>query len=104
MIRMKGNGGPMSESRFRYRRCESLALGVFLFAHAVAHAGTSSKSVCQRATIEDRVNAGRDWSLPLGEGWIFRILPISSSSPQYSGWDLVVDRQPPAGFPDALLL
>jgi hypothetical protein len=94
----------MSKRRFRFRRCESLALGVFLFASAVAHAGTLSKTTCQRVTIEGRVNVGREWDVSLGEDWIFRILPISSSSPEYSGWDLVVDRQQPAGFPDALLL
>ncbi len=94
----------MSESRIRTRRCECVLLGVFLFVSAVAHAGTSSKATCQRVTIDGRLNAGREWSVPLGDGWIFRILPISSSQAEYSGWDLVVDRQQPAGFPDALLL
>lgn len=54
--------------------------------------------------VEGRVNTGREWDVLLGEGWIFRILPIASSHPEYSGWDLVVDRQQHAGFPDALLL
>jgi hypothetical protein len=94
----------MSESRLRSRRRERLLLGVIVFASAVAHSGTLSKTTCQRVTIEGRVNAGREWNLPLGEDWIFRILPVSSSSSEYSGWDLVVDRQQPAGFPDALLL
>jgi hypothetical protein len=31
-------------------------------------------------------------------------LPIHPLQAAYSGWDLVVDREPPAGFPDALLL
>jgi hypothetical protein len=101
---MKGNGGAMRESRLRSRRRDYVLLGFFLFTIAHAHAGTSSKPACQRAMIEGRVSAGREWNVPLGEGWIFRILPISSSPAEYSGWDLVVDRQPPAGFPDALLL
>ena len=44
--------------------------------------------------------AGREWRAPIGQGWVFRVLPIQG----YSGWDLVVDRDPPAGYPDALLL
>lgn len=38
--------------------------------------------------------------MSLGQGWTFRVLPVAG----YSGWDLVVDRDPPAGYPDALLL
>jgi hypothetical protein len=104
MVRMKGNGSAMSESRLSSRRRECVLFGVIVFASAFAHAGTLSKTTCQRVTTEGRVNAGREWNLPLGEDWIFRILPVSSSSSEYSGWDLVVDHQQPAGFPDALLL
>jgi hypothetical protein len=50
------------------------------------------------------VNAGEEWKTPLGEGWVFRLVPIAPGSAGYTGWDLVVDRDPPAGFPDALLL
>jgi hypothetical protein len=35
---------------------------------------------------------------------VFRVLPIAASQAEYSGWDLVMDREPPAGYPDALLL
>jgi hypothetical protein len=57
-----------------------------------------------RASIDGQVTAGREWNAPMGGGWIFRILPIAPSQAGYSGWDLVVDREQPAGFPDALLL
>jgi hypothetical protein len=50
------------------------------------------------------VNAGQGWKQGFGEGWVFRLLPIEPGKAGYSGWDLVVDRDPPAGFPDALLL
>lgn len=40
----------------------------------------------------------------MGDGWAFRVLPIPPGPAGYSGWDLVVDRVPATGFPDALLL
>ena len=61
---------------------------------------------------EDRdsgeVSAGQEWKADFGQGWVFRLLPIDTSSwagkAGYSGWDLVVDREQPAGYPDALLV
>jgi hypothetical protein len=50
------------------------------------------------------VNVGQEWKTPLGEGWVFRILPIVPGPAGYTGWDLAVDRDPPAGYPDALLV
>jgi hypothetical protein len=58
---------------------------------------------CSRITIEGEVSAGQEWSAPLGHGWVFRITPVQPAG-KYSGWDLVVDRAQPAGFPDALHL
>jgi hypothetical protein len=57
---------------------------------------------CTAVVFEGQVSAGHEWNSPLGEGWTLRLIPISPAT--YSGWDLVVDRTPPAGFPDALLL
>jgi hypothetical protein len=94
----------MNAMRFRWRLWECIALGVLTFANPVAHTGTPPKAACVRVSIDGQVTAGREWNAPLGEGWIFRILPIVPSQAGYSGWDLVVDRQQPAGFPDALLL
>ena len=65
--------------------------------HAVPPAHT-----CQRVGFQGEVSAGKEWRAELGEGWMFRVLPIAPA--EYSGWDLVVDRDPPAGYPDALLL
>ena len=76
-----------------------------MFALVVAcHAAGPPKRNCARVAIEGEVSAGREWRAPLGQGWIFRVVPIAESVHGYSGWDLVVDREPAAGYPDALLL
>ncbi len=59
---------------------------------------------CIRVDFSGMANLGEEWSAPIGEGWLFRILPIVPGPKDYTGWDLVVDRDPPAGYPDALLL
>ncbi len=59
---------------------------------------------CQRLELDGDVNAGQEWSASIGQGWRFRLVPIAALNAGYSGWDLVVDRNPPAGFPDALYL
>jgi hypothetical protein len=63
---------------------------------------------CRKFTLTGEVNAGQEWRATIGEGWVFRVLPVQppkdAQGPAYSGWDLVVDRDQPAGFPDALLL
>lgn len=64
----------------------------------------ATASPCQRVILESQVSAGQQWQANLGQGWMFRILPIPASASGYTGWDLVVDREPPAGYPDALLL
>ena len=61
-------------------------------------------ATCKQAVFKGQVNAGRTWSAPIGQGWVFRVQPIQPRSAGYSGWDLIVDRVPPAGFPDALYL
>lgn len=58
-------------------------------------------SSCKKVVLHGEVNAGQVWQIHLGQGWVFRIQPIQAG---FSGWDLVVDREQPAGFPDALLL
>jgi hypothetical protein len=68
------------------------------------HAVSPPNRTCTRVTIEGEVSAGRQWRAALGQGWVFRVLPIAASLPEYSGWDLVVDREQAAGYPDALLL
>jgi len=61
-------------------------------------------SSCRKVALAGEVSAGQIWQAGLGQGWVFRLLPIAPQQAGYSGWDLVVDRDPPAGFPDALLL
>ncbi len=61
-------------------------------------------SSCTKVVLTGEANAGQEWKLPFGQGWVFRMVPIEPGKTGRSGWDLVVDRDPPAGFPDALLL
>jgi hypothetical protein len=60
--------------------------------------------VCRQMTLQGEVSAAREWKGPIGEGWVIRLVPIPPLQAGYTGWDLVVDRERPAGFPDALYL
>jgi len=80
-----------------------------ILALAASLASATDVRSCQKVAITGEVNAGHEWKAVFGEGWVFRVLPIDSGKTGpgktgYSGWDLVVDREQPAGFPDALLL
>jgi hypothetical protein len=57
---------------------------------------------CTKVVLFGEVNARQEWRAPFGQGWVFRVVPIQPGKAGYSGWDLVVDREQPAGFPDAL--
>jgi hypothetical protein len=67
-------------------------------------AGTPGQEGCTKIVLNGEVNAGHEWKAAFGQGWVFRVVPIEPGKAGYSGWDLVVDREPGAGFPDALLL
>ncbi len=71
---------------------------------AAAQAGPPHSATCQKIVLQGEVSAGQEWRAEFGQGWVFRVLPIQPGQAGYSGWDLVVDREQPAGFPDALLL
>lgn len=73
-----------------------LALAVF--------ASCAATGQCRRAVMRGQAVVGREWSESIGEGWVFRLVPIDPGTKGYSGWDLVVDRSAGTGFPDALLL
>jgi hypothetical protein len=59
---------------------------------------------CKRLVLDGDVHSGQEWSAPIGGGWRFRLVPIPPLEASFSGWDLVVDRMRPTGFPDALYL
>lgn len=67
-------------------------------------AGAPQPAGCKKIVMTGEVSAGQEWKTAIGEGWIFRVMPIQPVNAGYSGWDLVMDREQPAGFPDALLL
>ena len=59
---------------------------------------------CNRIVMQGEVGTGHTWSQPIGEGWVFKLLPIKAAENDYSGWDMAVDRTHGLGYPDALLL
>ncbi len=76
---------------------------------ARSQAGKPHAATCQRIVLTGEVSAGQEWKSTFGERWIFRVLPIDSGKIEqgtagYSGWDLVVDKEQGAGFPDASLV
>ena len=81
-----------------------LILAMLALISRSSHALTPVKAGCSKVVIEGEVSSGQEWKSPIGQGWVFRVLPIQPVQSGYSGWDLVVDRSQPAGFPDALLL
>ena len=92
--------------RFASRRLSWAAWALLFF--CAASAGAATPAGCLRVELRGEAQAGREWKASLGEGWVFRVLPIrpdrGPAGQKYSGWDLVVDREQPAGYPDALLL
>ena len=81
----------------------SMMLGISLLAPGTA-AAALSPGQCRQLVIRGQVSAGNGWNEPIGENWVFRLVPIEPGEKGYSGWDLVVDRVGGTGFPDALLL
>ncbi|MGA2806737.1 MAG: hypothetical protein ABSE87_01315 [Terracidiphilus sp.] len=73
-----------------------------------SHAGAPHAVSCQRVVLAGEVSEGQEWHAAFGQGWVFRVLPIvpgkGGPGASYSGWDLIVDREQPTGFPDALLV
>ena len=59
---------------------------------------------CQQVELKGEVQAGSKWRAEIGQGWFFGLLPVASGTQGFTGWDMVVDNEPGAGFPDALLL
>jgi hypothetical protein len=79
----------------------ALALGL---AVTLGCGRVEAASSCQKFVLIGEINAGKVWQEPIGQGWVFRVQPIPATQAGYSGWDLVVDRETPTGYPDALLL
>ena len=86
-----------------------VALALMASAAPWSIASPVPQAACQKIVLWGEVSAGQEWKAGFGQGWVFRVLPIDSAKTppgqaSYSGWDLVVDREQPAGFPDALLM
>jgi hypothetical protein len=94
----------MTKPGIEWPRLRWFGIALLVFSTLASWAATPRKAACMRVVFEAEVSAGGYWTIPLGEGWVFRVVPIPPLQAAYSGWDLVVDRQSPEGFPDALLL
>lgn len=81
-----------------------LAMGILALAAVKSHAGAPRAANCRKIVLLGEVSAGQEWKASIGQGWVFRLMPIQPANSGYSGWDLVADRDQPAGFPDALLV
>ncbi|MGH9589158.1 MAG: hypothetical protein ACRD25_02125 [Terracidiphilus sp.] len=97
----------------RLRRSQTAALALLLpvaFAGMGAARGRAAEvpgpDTCGKIVLNGEVSAGHEWKAAFGGGWVFRVLPIpdNKTAAGVGGWDLVVDREDPAGFPDALLV
>jgi len=82
----------------------SIAFGMITTVAARTMAGAPHPAICAKIVMTGEVRAGQEWKTAIGEGWVFRVMPIQPVNAGYSGWDLVIDRERSAGFPDALLL
>jgi hypothetical protein len=69
-----------------------------------SHPPASATPSCHRLIITAEVRAGQEWSAPIGQGWLLRLVPIAPSGQDYSGWDLAVSPPGDTAYPDALLL
>ncbi len=93
----------MNGKRRCWLRLRRVAVGLTTLAGCCSPA-LGTQSSCEKVVIPGEVSAGHEWSTRIGEGWVFRVIPIQSDKIAYSGWDLIVDREEGVGFPDALLL
>ena len=82
------------------------ALGMSDGTSGAVAAKTQNPQSCEKIVLTGEVSAGHEWKAAFGEGWVFRVVPIpdDKTAPGVGGWDLVVDRDRAAGYPDALLL
>jgi len=84
----------------RLGRC----LGAGMLITSLGLPAAAQQQTCRKMVLAGEVGANQEWRAAFGQGWVFRLVPIQPGNAGYSGWDLVVDRDPPAGFPDALLV
>lgn len=105
--------GPVNRMAGSLRKTKTVLLGLALLAtcvgtgvERVSGAEVPAPHACGKIVLHGEVSAGHQWKVAIGEGWVFRLLPIpkDKTTAGMDGWDLVVDREEPAGFPDALLL
>jgi len=100
---MEGRQDAMRWDRNLGRTLLWAALGFAAIVQASGLAAAPPAS-CTKVVMKGEVGAGQEWKADLGNGWVFRVVPIKPGKAGYSGWDLVVDRIEGGGYPDALLV
>src|SRR5947209_5350352 len=75
----------MTKRRTRCRGAASAAVALITLAIGSAHCAAPPARACRRVEILGEVGAGQEWKAALGQGWVFRVLPIASSPAGYSG-------------------
>lgn len=104
---------PVHKMARNWIKTKTLVLGLALLATCAEigavrgdAAEVPSPHSCGKIVLHGEVSAGHEWKSAIGGGWVFRVIPIpkDKTASGVGGWDLVVDREDPAGFPDALLL
>src|SRR5579863_6998325 len=94
----------MNVSRNVWRMKELAVVWLAILLPAAGFGSVAKGPACSKISLAGEVQAGQEWKAEFGEGWVFRVVPVEKGSAGYSGWDLVVDRDPSAGYPDALLV
>lgn len=81
----------------------SACLSALLLSGLASPPAQALSAACSKITIQGEVSSRQAWSASLDQGWVLRLVPVQPED-KYSGWDIVLDRIHPAGFPDAVLL
>ena len=94
-----------------------LLFGFFPLSHVSAAAGPRANGnktavrgerICRRVHFTGEIAQGQESKLALGQGWIFRLVPIGTGNSalqgSVSGWDLAVSPERDLNYPDALLI
>jgi hypothetical protein len=89
------------ESGVVWRKSVTKWFSFFVVLLVGAQLAGAQAGACSKLVLHGQIQAAHEWRQSIGQGWVLRLLPIAGG---YTGWDLALDREPAAGYPDALLL
>lgn len=98
--------GRLSKTKIQAAVLALLAMCAGSATERLSAAQDSAPLTCEKLVLNGEVSAGHEWRAAIGEGWALRVVPIpkDKTAAGIDGWDLVVDREDPAGYPDAVLM